>query len=482
MTDGADGYCGTIKPGETTSPTSPPAAAQSAVVDRDVPFGSVASIPEQQHYKRGKAPRELSGAVDGEPSGIKDIRLRLTRRVGKRCERLDPARERWVKAARCGADNSPFFSIGDRTPWSYLLPQALTKGRYVLDVQVADRAGNVRRGNTRGGVARAAQPRRVLRRLAMRAARALALVPAALVRARRVRRWARAPASDEAVRLTRHARLRRRRRSRDRRIDDVPESETVMRLLQRNARRQDALRRRLRAVHRRARAARRSTERRLVLLRQRQRGAEGRGRHARRTAATAIWWDRRDWSATQRVPAVVGSFPEPFLHGPGTASGCPCAWSARTSSRAPCRDGRRPRSCASASRPPRARCGARSRSETLRVVVGPWAGAARRQRARAARGRARRERRLRRAAADGRRDRAARRRAAAPCARSRAGAGLIAATAAGDDPPVWAVTGTDDAGVAAAARAFDERGAAHALRRRRRAAARPIALPLEAGR
>ena len=152
VTDGADGYCGTIKPGETTSPTSPPAAAQSAVVDRDVPFGSVGSIPEQQHFKRGKAPRELSGAVDGEPSGIKDIRLRLTRRVGKRCERLDSARERWVKAARCGADNSPFFSIGDRTPWSYLLPQALTKGRYVLDVQVADRAGNVRRGNTRGGV------------------------------------------------------------------------------------------------------------------------------------------------------------------------------------------------------------------------------------------------------------------------------------------------------------------------------------------
>ena len=90
--------------------------------------------------------------MDGEPSGIKDIRLRLTRRVGKRCERLDSARERWVKAARCGADNSPFFSIGDRTPWSYLLPQSLTKGRYVLDVQVADRAGNVRRGNTRGGV------------------------------------------------------------------------------------------------------------------------------------------------------------------------------------------------------------------------------------------------------------------------------------------------------------------------------------------
>jgi hypothetical protein len=28
-----------------------------------------------------------------------------------------------------------------------------------------------------------------------------------------------------------------------------------------------------------------------------------------------IWWDLHDWSATNSVPAVVGSFPEPFVHG-----------------------------------------------------------------------------------------------------------------------------------------------------------------------
>ena len=28
-----------------------------------------------------------------------------------------------------------------------------------------------------------------------------------------------------------------------------------------------------------------------------------------------IWWDRHDWSQTEDVPAVVGSFPEPFLNG-----------------------------------------------------------------------------------------------------------------------------------------------------------------------
>ncbi|HEY2217208.1 MAG TPA: DUF4430 domain-containing protein, partial [Solirubrobacteraceae bacterium] len=28
-----------------------------------------------------------------------------------------------------------------------------------------------------------------------------------------------------------------------------------------------------------------------------------------------VWWDRHDWSQTDDVPAVVGSFPEPFLNG-----------------------------------------------------------------------------------------------------------------------------------------------------------------------
>jgi hypothetical protein len=28
-----------------------------------------------------------------------------------------------------------------------------------------------------------------------------------------------------------------------------------------------------------------------------------------------IWWDYRDWTAAMRVPAVVGSWPEPFVHG-----------------------------------------------------------------------------------------------------------------------------------------------------------------------
>ena len=30
-----------------------------------------------------------------------------------------------------------------------------------------------------------------------------------------------------------------------------------------------------------------------------------------------IWWDLHDWTATNSIPAVVGSFPEPFTNGVG---------------------------------------------------------------------------------------------------------------------------------------------------------------------
>jgi Domain of unknown function (DUF4430) len=33
------------------------------------------------------------------------------------------------------------------------------------------------------------------------------------------------------------------------------------------------------------------------------------------SAGDRIWWDYRDWAAAMRVPAAVGSWPEPFVHG-----------------------------------------------------------------------------------------------------------------------------------------------------------------------
>ncbi len=169
-----------------------------------------------------------------------------------------------------------------------------------------------------------------------------------------------------------------------------------------------------------------------------------------------VWWDRRRWTAAQRIPAVVGSFPEPFVHGPGSpkrmpvrvecvdlsSESCKAVAAALVAFDVPAAKGTLRRSIT---------------SETLRVLVGPWA-ALRGDNALAlmengpgssgvfaeprADGRS--------IALLGARGETVRTLAA--------GGGLVAATAAGEDPPVWAVTGTDDAGVRAAAQAFSVKG------------------------
>ena len=34
-------------------------------------------------------------------------------------------------------------------------------------------------------------------------------------------------------------------------------------------------------------------------------------------AGDRVWWDFRPWADLPTVPAVIGSFPEPFVHGTG---------------------------------------------------------------------------------------------------------------------------------------------------------------------
>lgn len=167
-----------------------------------------------------------------------------------------------------------------------------------------------------------------------------------------------------------------------------------------------------------------------------------------------MWWDHHDWGATPDIPAIVGSFPEPFEHGI---------------------DGRRLPVRVECSDPQSAQCdtvadkltklgivAGRSNlsrtpaAETLRVLVGSW---------NKLRGRdveadsiddgPRSSGVFARFADSGdelvvldERGRAAR--------TLGAGTGLVAATKSEDRAPVWYVTGTDDKGVTSAAGAFDE--------------------------
>jgi hypothetical protein len=142
VSDGADGFCGSAKPGAPA-----PAPSPAPAPDTTPALGRISGLGEQQRFARGKGPRELKGVVDADPSGLREVRLRLTRRVpatpaGRRaCSTWDAARERFVRSA-CGVRAGRWFKVGDRAAWSYLLPARLGPGRYVLDVQAVDGAGN----------------------------------------------------------------------------------------------------------------------------------------------------------------------------------------------------------------------------------------------------------------------------------------------------------------------------------------------------
>jgi len=167
-----------------------------------------------------------------------------------------------------------------------------------------------------------------------------------------------------------------------------------------------------------------------------------------------VWWDRRDWSVTMTVPAVVGSFPEPFLTGPGTGERLPTRVECDTELEQAC-DAVQQRLIGLGVPAARALPGTEGGDESLRVLVGRWP-ALRDDRALQALERGPRASGVyARISADGRRivvldARGRERRTLGP------GTGLIAATRFRDQPPTWVVTGTDAAGVLSAARAFDE--------------------------
>jgi hypothetical protein len=191
-----------------------------------------------------------------------------------------------------------------------------------------------------------------------------------------------------------------------------------------------------------------------------------------------IWWDRHDWGAAMRVPAVVGSFPEPFLHGIAGK---------RLPVRVECADPAAPAcdtvfKALGARDVPAAKGGLRTAqaADSLRVVVGPWAAARDELALRQIEDGPARSGVYARPTADGRRIRLLD--ATGRVTRTLGpGTGLVAAARDGDQPPVWAVTGTDGAGVQAAAGMFGER----ALRNRFAVAVvggRAVALPEAPGR
>lgn len=136
VTDGADGFCGTVKP-DDPAPVATPAPVTGP--DRQAPAARILGIAEQQAFTRAGAPRALRGTVAADPSGLHSVKLRLTRRHRGRCWYLSPKTD-GLRRTRCGRAFS--FRLGDRADWSYLLPERLGPGRYVLDAVAIDGAFN----------------------------------------------------------------------------------------------------------------------------------------------------------------------------------------------------------------------------------------------------------------------------------------------------------------------------------------------------
>ena len=122
-----------------------PGGAPTAARDTTAPATTLLGLRDGAVFSRRRAPRLLRGRVASDPSGLRAVKLRLTRRVGRRCSYFSGSRERF-RPMRCGGGS--FFRIGDRAEWSYLLPKRPGRGSYVLEVKAVDGAFN------RGAVAR----------------------------------------------------------------------------------------------------------------------------------------------------------------------------------------------------------------------------------------------------------------------------------------------------------------------------------------
>ena len=170
-------------------------------------------------------------------------------------------------------------------------------------------------------------------------------------------------------------------------------------------------------------------------------------------AGDRVWWDRHDWTDAMHVPAVVGSFPEPFVNGLDGK---------RIPTRIECDDAVEAACDVASDR--LADLGvvaAKSRPltdggvENLRVVVGLWPNVRDDRALRLMDGGPDRSGVFARFSDDGR-TLTALGPDGKPVRELGPGTGLVAALRHRDDAPTWFVGGTDVAGVRAAAEALDE--------------------------
>jgi hypothetical protein len=184
ITDGADGYCGTSPPAAV--PFDPLQNCQTTgsdglcqTIDKQPPNGHISAPVQAKKYLSKSRPRVLRGTVDSDPSEVNEVRLRLVRqsripgtkvvkrkvtvkrRIGgklvrKRVVKTQRVRVRrttcfvwnapksaWRRLRSCKTIPSEWFAAEGTDAWSYEFLDPLPGGRYTLDAQAVDGAGNV---------------------------------------------------------------------------------------------------------------------------------------------------------------------------------------------------------------------------------------------------------------------------------------------------------------------------------------------------
>lgn len=191
-----------------------------------------------------------------------------------------------------------------------------------------------------------------------------------------------------------------------------------------------------------------------------------------------VWWDLHDWSQTDDVPAVVGSFPEPFLNGV-EGKRLPVRVECAAAQSDPCRTViARLRALGVPAAV--AAIGSGAEPDALQVVVGRWTAVHGDPSVQSIENGPRASGVYARFAANGQTLTLLDGKGAATGTLT-AGAGLIAATKDVESAIVWVVSGTDEAGVQRAAQAFDTSSLQNHFALAVTATGMPLPVPQEGG-
>jgi hypothetical protein len=145
-----DGSCGTQAPAAGVSPATANTGLTVMPAPYKGPFAIVArstGVLDGHVYRRRNTPRVLAGTATAH-TGVSSVSIELWREYRGRCYSYDGVRERFM-SAHCARGRffkipgaSSFFKVSNTSSFSYLLPFALARGEYVLDIEAVDTAGN----------------------------------------------------------------------------------------------------------------------------------------------------------------------------------------------------------------------------------------------------------------------------------------------------------------------------------------------------